>query len=72
MKHRDRYSPDRKQFLGRIEPGDGAYESMLGAFAGEVGYDAGEAQKYAYGHFDNETYVTAIHDDGDCRFFGVV
>lgn len=71
MQHRDRYTSDRTRFLGRIEPGDGAWESMLGASAGDIGYDAGEARKYAHGHNDGETYVTAIHEDGECRFYGV-
>ena len=72
MKHRDHFTADRKEFLGRIEPGDGAWEYMLGRVGSK--YDEITADLFAEGHVSAEdnTYVTAIHEDGDCRFYGEV
>jgi len=73
VEHRDLYTADRKSFLGRIEPGDGAWEYMLGWTGGDR-YDVLVADRYGHGHVDTEKneYVTAVHEDNDCRWYGVV
>jgi hypothetical protein len=68
VKHRDTFKDG--QFTGRIEPGDGAYEVMLG-YGGRSGYDPLTAAKYRRGcHPEDGEYVTAIHEDDECRFYG--
>jgi hypothetical protein len=58
------------QFTGRIEPGDGAYEVMLGHGGSDRGYDSLTADRYRHGYHEaSGEYVTAIHEDSECRFY---